>query len=95
MENQCYVVAVNQAAPEGLGHSSVCDPEGRVLEELGESEALAIVSLNLDEVQRVREFGSFGCRACFLQLTRDWQAAGGNLDGHYSRMLGSAPNPQV
>ncbi len=91
MENQCYVVAVNQAAPEGLGHSSVCDPEGRVLEELGESEALAIVSLNLDEVRRVREFGSFGCRARFLQLTRDWQAAGGDLDGCYRRGLDEAP----
>jgi formamidase len=91
MENQCYVVAVNQAAPEGLGHSSVCDPEGRVLEELGESEAFAIVSVNLDEVRRVRELGSFGCRACFLQLTRDWQAAGGDLDGCYRRGLKDAP----
>ena len=91
MENQCYVVAVNQAAPEGLGHSSVCDPEGRVLEELGESEALAIVSLNVDEVRRVRELGSFGCRACFLQLTKEWQAAGGDLDGCYRRGLGNAP----
>jgi predicted amidohydrolase len=34
MENQCYLVSVNQAAPEGMGHSTVCDPEGRILEEL-------------------------------------------------------------
>ena len=91
MENQCYVVAVNQAAPEGLGHSSICDPEGRVLEELGESESFAVASLNVDEVRRVREFGSFGCRARFLQLTRDWQAAGGELDACYRRGLENAP----
>jgi len=91
MENQCYIVAVNQAAPEGMGHSTVCDPEGRVLEELEESESFAIVSLNLDEVRRVREFGSFGCRVRFLKLTSDWQAEGGELDACYRRGLENAP----
>jgi formamidase len=91
MENQCYVVAVNQAAPEGMGHSTICDPEGRVLEELEEAESFAIVSLNLEEVRRVREFGSFGCRVRFLTLTRDWQAQGGALDACYRRGLENAP----
>jgi hypothetical protein len=60
MENQCYVLVVNQAGPEGAGHSVTCDPEGRVLEELGETESFAVVSLNLEEVRRVRAHGSFG-----------------------------------
>ena len=80
MENQCYVVAVNQAAPEGMGHSVACDPEGRILEELGESESFTVVSLNLEEVRRVREHGSFSVSNQFLKMVRDCQMEGGALD---------------
>jgi formamidase len=55
MENQCYMVSVNQAAPEGMGHSTVCDPEGRILEELETPESFAVVSLKLDDVRRAPE----------------------------------------
>ena len=91
MENQCYLVAVNQAAPEGMGHSAVCDPEGRILEELEESESFAVVSLNLDEVRRVREYGSFGVANQFLKMVRDCQSEGGALDECYRRGLENAP----
>ncbi len=40
IENQCYLVAVNQAAPQGMGHSLACDPEGRILEELESARVL-------------------------------------------------------
>jgi len=91
MENQCYVVAVNQAAPEGMGHSTMCDPEGRILEELEESESFAVVSLNLDEVRRVREYGSFAVSNQFLKMVRDCQLEGGALDQCYRRGLENAP----
>lgn len=91
MENQCYVVAVNQAAPEGMGHSLVCDPEGRILEELESPESFAIVSLDLEEVFRAREFGSFGVSNQFLKMARDCQTEGGGLDTCYRRGLDNAP----
>lgn len=90
-ENQCYVVAVNQAAPPGMGHSLVCDPEGRILEELESPESFAMVSLNLDEVRRVREHGSFGVSNQLLKMVRDCQEEGGPLDACYRRGLQNAP----
>jgi deaminated glutathione amidase len=91
MENQCYVVAVNQAAPEAMGHSVACDPEGRVLEELEESDSFAVVSLNIDEVRRVREHGSFAVSNQFLKMVRDCQVERGALDECYRRGLENAP----
>jgi predicted amidohydrolase len=90
-ENQCYVVAVNQAAPPGMGHSLVCDPEGRILEELESVESFAMVTLNLDEVHRVREYGSFGVSNQLLKMVRDCVQEGGPLDACYRRGLENAP----
>lgn len=91
IENQCYLVAVNQAAPQGMGHSLACDPEGRILEELETPESFAMVTLNLDEVHRVREHGSFGVSNQFLKMVRDCQEEGGPLDLCYRRGLTNAP----
>ena len=91
MENQCYVVAVNQAAPPGMGHSLVCDPEGRIVEELEAVEAFAMVTLDLDEVHRLREHGSFGVSNQFLKMVRDCVEEGSPLDACYKRGLGNAP----
>ncbi len=91
MENQCYMVAVNQAAPDGMGHSVIVDPEGRVLEELEEAEAFTVVSLNLDEVRRVREHGSFAVLNQVLKMVRDCQLDGEALDECYRRGLENAP----
>jgi predicted amidohydrolase len=91
MENQCYVVAVNQAAPDGMGHSVICDPEGRIMEELEEAESFTVASLNLDEVRRVREHGSFAVLNQVLKMVRDCQLEGGALDECYRRGLENAP----
>jgi len=89
-ENQCYVVCVNHAGPVGMGHSAVADPEGRIVEELGEGEAWMLACLNLDEVRRCREVGSLGCFP-FLRMVRDFQAMGVPLDGCYQRGIADAP----
>lgn len=91
IENQCYVVAVNQATPQGMGHSAACDPEGRILEELESPESFAMVTLNTDEVRRVREHGSFGVSNQFLKMVRDCQEEGGPLDLCYRNGLQNAP----
>jgi len=90
VENQCFIVSVNQAAPMGMGHSCVCDPEGRVIEELGSTESFFMVSLNLDEVKRARENGFLGMFP-FLKLLRDFKEAGRPVDQCYLKGLENAP----
>ena len=63
--NQVFVVSVNAAAPVGTGRSLVVDPEGRVRTEAGDAETVLSDVLDLDDVTRVRRFGTAG-------LTRPW-----------------------
>lgn len=63
--NQVFLVSVNAAAPVGTGRSLVVDPEGRVRTQAGDAEAVLTDVVDLDEVTRVRRFGTAG-------LTRPW-----------------------
>ena len=63
--NQVFVVSVNAAAPVGTGRSLVIDPEGRVRTQAGDAETTLTDVVDLDEVARVRRFGTCG-------LTRPW-----------------------
>jgi predicted amidohydrolase len=63
--NQVFVLSVNAAAPVGTGRSLVVDPEGRVRTQAGDAEAVLTDVVDLDEVTRVRRFGTAG-------LTRPW-----------------------
>lgn len=61
IENQCFMIAVNQSGAEGgnpriqyFGHSMAVDPWGEVLFEAGEEEGLFFVDVNPGEVDRVR-----------------------------------------
>jgi formamidase len=67
MENQVWVVDVNAAAPMANGFSAVIDPEGRVVEKLGNVESFTSVVLDLDQVTRVREKGSFAGGFTFVK----------------------------
>lgn len=59
--NQVFVVSLNAAAPGGAGQSIVVDPEGLVRTQ-APSEASAILTdvIDLDEVTRVRTYGTCG-----------------------------------
>ena len=55
-----YLLACGQACNDlqqgfGLGHSLVVHPSGQILQELGESEGELLLSLDLEEISRVRE----------------------------------------
>ena len=55
-----YLLACGQACNDwqkgfGLGHSLVVHPSGQILEELGEGEGELVLSLDGDEITRVRE----------------------------------------
>jgi predicted amidohydrolase len=59
IENQCYVVAVNQVGKKDdgtcfFGHSCVIDPWGDVVVEAGETEAHLTVAVDMDVVAAVR-----------------------------------------
>jgi predicted amidohydrolase len=59
VENQCYLVAADQAgtSPQGFrdwGDSLVVDPWGRVLARAGDGEAVVTAEVDLDYVARVR-----------------------------------------
>jgi formamidase len=59
IQNQLWVVEVNAAAPMANGISAIIDPEGRIVEQLGNVESFTTTVLDLDKVTRVREKGSF------------------------------------
>jgi predicted amidohydrolase len=90
VENQCFVLSVNQPTPLGMGHSCVCDPDGRVIEELEDSEAFLIVGIDLDQVRRAREQGFMGMFP-FLKLLRDLKEQGRAIDACYLDGLERAP----
>ena len=59
IENQCYVVAADQAgtSPQGFadwGDSMIVDPWGRVLARAGDGEAVVTAEVDLDYLARVR-----------------------------------------
>jgi formamidase len=68
--NQVAVVNVNAAAPVGNGRSLVVDPEGAVRYEAGVGEEVVTAVLDLDQVERVRERGSFGINKLWEQMDR-------------------------
>jgi formamidase len=68
--NQVAVVNVNAAAPVGNGRSLVIDPEGAVRYEAGVGEEAVTAVLDLDQVERVRERGSFGINRLWEEMDR-------------------------
>jgi formamidase len=68
--NQVAVVNVNAAAPVGNGRSLVIDPEGAVRYEAGVGEEVVTAVLDLDQVRRVRERGSFGINKLWDEMDR-------------------------
>ncbi|MFD4509934.1 carbon-nitrogen hydrolase family protein [Streptomyces sp. NPDC058457] len=68
--NQVYVVSVNTAGPDGTGRSLVVDPEGRVRVEAPDSAPTVLTDvLDLDDVTRVRTFGTAGLNRMWNQFT--------------------------
>ena len=60
ISNQLYVFNINGLGAGGIGQSIFVDPEGRVLQTSGESEAIMTEIVDLDRTTRVREYGTMG-----------------------------------
>jgi predicted amidohydrolase len=66
--NQVYVLSVNAAAP-GVGQSLVVDPEGRVRVDAGRTAEVLTDVIDLDDVTRVRRYGTAGLNRMWSQFT--------------------------
>jgi predicted amidohydrolase len=93
--NQVFVASVNAATPSGLGHSVLVGPEGAVVSELpGTTAGILTAVIDLDQVDAVRRFGSFGLSRIWAQLHADDDPIplplyGGSLTAQtWSRVLG-------
>lgn len=66
--NQTFTVSVNCAGPIGRGQSIVVDPEGAILAQAGVDPETLFVTLDLDEVARVRAHGTAGSNRMWSQF---------------------------
>jgi predicted amidohydrolase len=55
IENQFFMVGVNQAGGDFFGHSMVVDPRGEVIQEAGEGAEAFQVEVDLEKVQKVQQ----------------------------------------
>ncbi|MCL1896476.1 MAG: carbon-nitrogen hydrolase family protein [Clostridiales bacterium] len=89
VENQAYLVSVNATGPFmsnlSYGNSMVVDPEGRLLWETGENPCNAVITLDLDAVTRVRQYGSEHMDH-YMQHLRDY-----NFPMPFAGRIGEAP----
>jgi formamidase len=66
--NQCYFIDINGIGPWGGGRSLIVDPDGRILQQAGETSTVMTEILDLDRVLRTREFGTLGLCQTWKQL---------------------------
>lgn len=66
--NQVYFLSVNGVGAGGVGNSIFVDPEGRVLQTAGQRETILTEVIDLDLVQRVREYGTLGLSQLWKDL---------------------------
>ncbi|MBU0465880.1 MAG: carbon-nitrogen hydrolase family protein, partial [Proteobacteria bacterium] len=65
IQNQCYVVSINGLGINGVssggkGKSLIVDPEGKIVQKAGQLQENLIAMLDLDAVQRSRDYGIAG-----------------------------------
>ena len=68
LTNQVYVLNVNGVGGGGNGRSIFVDPEGRVLQVVGQEEIIMTEVIDLDVVSRVREYGTMGVSQIWKDL---------------------------
>jgi predicted amidohydrolase len=70
--NQVFMLSVNAAGPVGTGGSIVSDPEGTVVADLPTADSgLLTLTIDLDDVTRVRDTGTEGFNRMWSQMAPD------------------------
>ncbi|NEQ51071.1 MAG: carbon-nitrogen hydrolase family protein [Leptolyngbya sp. SIO3F4] len=55
--NQCYFFDVNGLDSGGIGRSTICGPDGRVMYQAGSTEEIFPIEIDMERVRRSRELG--------------------------------------
>ena len=55
--NQCYFFDINGLDSGGIGRSTICGPDGRVLYQAGSTEEIIPIEIDLERVKQSREKG--------------------------------------
>ncbi len=55
--NQCYFFDVNGLDSGGIGRSTVCGPDGRIMYQAGQTEEIFPLEIDMERVKRSRELG--------------------------------------
>ncbi len=75
LENQAFLVSTNAVgfhhSTHLYGHSMVIDPQGTLLWEAGETASAAVITLDLDLVEKCRVYGTMGIEH-YIQHVRDY-----------------------
>jgi formamidase len=69
--NQVFLVNVNAGGELGVGQSRIVDPEGHVLSEAGQGEAVLTTVIDLDGVTNARRFGTAGLSRLWTELAEE------------------------
>jgi predicted amidohydrolase len=66
--NQCYFFSINGIGDWGGRRSTIIDPDGRILQEVGTSQTFMTEMIDLDQTSRTREYGTLGLGQTLKQL---------------------------
>jgi predicted amidohydrolase len=66
--NQCYFLSINGIGDWGGGRSTIIDPDGHILQEVGTSQTFMTEMIDLDHTSRTREYGTLGLGQTLKQL---------------------------
>ena len=66
--NQCYFFSINGVGEWGGGRSTIIDPDGHILQEVGTSQTFMTELIDLDYTTRTREYGTLGLGQTLKQL---------------------------
>ncbi len=94
IQQQCYYFDVNAGGEQGCGQSIVIGPEGEVLTELGSSEEIALLEVDLGSVNRIRQRGIKGLGQPLKSFRDNPKYFESNLNEQYLETLGKLEIPK-
>jgi len=94
IQQQCYYFDVNAGGKQGCGQSIIVGPEGEVLTELGSSEEVALLEINLDKVDQIRRRGIKGLGQPLKSFRDNPFYNNGEVNKDYLKSLGSLEMPK-
>ena len=94
IQQQCYYFDVNAGGEQGCGQSIVGGPEGEILTELGSNEEIALLEVDLDSVNRIRQRGMKGLGQPLKSFRDNPKYFESTLNKQYLETLGKLEIPK-